>query len=64
VAWDVGCTVWIASAGGRMKAFFAMFLEFQREKIIGPRNYDCLQGEVREYCFRMHFVGLCGQGSC
>jgi len=30
-------------AGGQMKAFFAVFLEFREGKIIGQRNYDCFE---------------------
>jgi ketosteroid isomerase-like protein len=30
-------------AGGQMKAFFAMFLEFREGKIIRQRNYDCFE---------------------
>jgi ketosteroid isomerase-like protein len=30
-------------AGGQMKAFFAMFLEFRKGKIIRQRNYDCFE---------------------
>jgi ketosteroid isomerase-like protein len=30
-------------AGGQMKAFFAVFLEFREEKIIRQRNYDCFE---------------------
>jgi ketosteroid isomerase-like protein len=30
-------------AGGQMKAFFAVFLEFREGKIIRQRNYDCFE---------------------
>jgi ketosteroid isomerase-like protein len=30
-------------AGGRMRVFFAMFLEFREGKIISQRNYDCYE---------------------
>ena len=30
-------------AGGEMKAFFAVFLEFRKGKIIRQRNYDCFE---------------------
>ena len=30
-------------AGGQMKAFFAVFLEFRDRKIIRQRNYDCFE---------------------
>jgi len=30
-------------AGGQMKAFFAVFLEFREGKIIKQRNYDCFE---------------------
>ena len=30
-------------AGGRMKAYFAQFFEFENDKIIRIRNYDCFE---------------------
>ncbi len=30
-------------AGGQMRAYFAMFLEFRDGKIIAQRNYDCFE---------------------
>jgi predicted ester cyclase len=30
-------------AGSQMKAYCAMFLEFQEGKIVGQRNYDCFE---------------------
>ena len=30
-------------AGGQMRVFFAMFLEFREGKIIRQRNYDCYE---------------------
>jgi ketosteroid isomerase-like protein len=30
-------------AGGQMKAFFAVFLEFREGKIVRQRNYDCFK---------------------
>lgn len=30
-------------AGGQMKAYFAVFLEFQDGKIVAQRNYDCFE---------------------
>ena len=30
-------------AGGQMKAFFGVFLEFREGKIIRQRNYDCFK---------------------
>jgi ketosteroid isomerase-like protein len=30
-------------AGGKMKANFAVFLEFRKGKIVGQRNYDCYE---------------------
>jgi len=30
-------------AGGQLKAFFAMFLEFREGKIVRQRNYDCFE---------------------
>ena len=30
-------------AGGQLKAFFAVFLEFREGKIIRQRNYDCFE---------------------
>jgi ketosteroid isomerase-like protein len=30
-------------AGGQMKAFFAVFLEFREGKIMRQRNYDCFE---------------------
>jgi ketosteroid isomerase-like protein len=30
-------------AGGQMKAFFAVFLEFREGKITRQRNYDCFE---------------------
>jgi hypothetical protein len=30
-------------AGGQMKAFFAVFLEFREGKIVRQRNYDCFE---------------------
>jgi ketosteroid isomerase-like protein len=30
-------------AGGQMKAYFAMFLEFREGKIVAQRNYDCFE---------------------
>jgi ketosteroid isomerase-like protein len=30
-------------AGGRMRVFFAMFLEFREGKIVRQRNYDCYE---------------------
>ncbi|MFD0763228.1 nuclear transport factor 2 family protein [Mucilaginibacter lutimaris] len=31
------------SAGGEMKAYFAQFFEFDGERIIRQRNYDCFE---------------------
>ncbi len=30
-------------AGGEMRAYFAMFLEFRNGKIVHQRNYDCFE---------------------
>jgi ketosteroid isomerase-like protein len=30
-------------AGGQMKAFFAVFMEFREGKIVRQRNYDCFE---------------------
>ncbi len=30
-------------AGGEMRAYFAMFLEFRDGKIVAQRNYDCFE---------------------
>jgi ketosteroid isomerase-like protein len=30
-------------AGGQMKAYFAVFLEFREGKIVRQRNYDCFE---------------------
>ena len=30
-------------AGGQLRAFFAVFLEFQEGKIFRQRNYDCFK---------------------
>ena len=35
-------------AGGQMKAFFAVFLEFREGKIIRQRNYDCFEAGTKQ----------------
>jgi predicted ester cyclase len=30
-------------AGGQMRAYFAMFLDFREGKIVAQRNYDCFE---------------------
>jgi len=45
VAWVGTLAVPLGSvpAGGQLKAFFAVFLEFREGKIIRQRNYDCFE---------------------
>lgn len=31
------------AAGGQMKAYFAVFLECQGDKIVRQKNYDCFE---------------------
>jgi hypothetical protein len=38
------------SAGGQMKAFFAVFLEFREGKIARQRNYDCFEAWWQTGC--------------
>lgn len=45
VAWTATLAVPLQTipAGGQMRAYFAMFLDFRDGKIIAQRNYDCFE---------------------
>ncbi|HNP47513.1 MAG TPA: nuclear transport factor 2 family protein [Bacteroidia bacterium] len=43
IVWRASFTIPVGNtqAGEEIKAFFALFVEFENEKIIAQRNYDC-----------------------
>jgi hypothetical protein len=40
---NFGGAVWLNRGGGQMKAYFAVFLEFEGGKIAWQRKYDCFE---------------------
>ena len=40
---NLGGALWLDSGGEQMKAYFAVFLEFEGGRITQLRNYDCFE---------------------